>query len=226
MMPSADLLSFSPTLEYLDTMRYGVVSVLGSGKTFKSGTMYTLFECVPSLFERPKAFLRFSGLDKFPKGYGYRVDDVWDVVPDSILVIEDANRIFPSRQSARSADLQEFMGVISHKDILVFLTVQNTSNTDVAFFRDQDNVTIHKRMNPTSLKYERPEIAPECVEANRCMTEFCSETGADWHLVSYVPRFFETMWLDTPPPWYGWDQSHALRNYRPPIEQPKKKGEA
>ena len=50
----------SPTLDYLDGMGYGIVSILGSGKTFKSGTMYSLFEYVPSLRTRPKAFLRFD----------------------------------------------------------------------------------------------------------------------------------------------------------------------
>lgn len=205
----------SETLAYLDSMSYGVVSVLGSGKTFKSGTMYSIFDYVPSLRSRPKAFLRFSGLDVFPDGYGYPVDSLWDAEPGSILVIEDANRIFPSRASGRTADLQEFLGLISHKDILVFLTIQNTANTDMAFFRDQDSVLIHKRMSPAAVSYERPEIAGSCLDANAYMADFCRLTGADWHLVSYIPRFHECLWLSDPPSWYGWLQSHALRDYRP-----------
>ncbi|MBE6518328.1 MAG: hypothetical protein E7Z70_02135 [Thermoplasmata archaeon] len=208
----------SPTLDYLRTMKYGIVSIVGSGKTFKSGTMYSLFDYVLSLKKRKKAFLHFSGLEHFPEDYGYPVDDLWDTEPDSILVIEDANRLFPSRASARSSDLQEFLGVISHKDILIFLTVQNTANTDMAFFRDQDTITIHKRMSSTAVIYERPEISSFASDANVYMSDYCMRTGADHHYVSYVPRFNEILYLDSPPSWYGWEQSHALRDYRPPKE--------
>ena len=209
------MMSESPTLRYLEGMNYGVIPIVGSGKTFKSGTLYSLFEYVSSFRRRDKAFLRFSGLEHFPPGYGYRVDDIWDCEPDSILVVEDANRLFPSRASARSSDLQEFLGIISHKDIVIVLTIQNTANSDVAWFRDQDSVSIYKRMNPASVVFERPEIASYCADANAYMGDFCKATGADWHLVSYVPRFHEVMYLDTPPEWYGWAQSHALRDYRP-----------
>ena len=212
----------SPTLEYLEHMNYGVVPIIGSGKTFKSGTMYSLFRYVPSLRSRSKAFLNFSGLENFPYGYGRCINDIWDTEPDEILVIEDANRLFPSRMSGHSSSIQEFMGIISHKDILVFLTVQNTSNTDQAFFRDQDSVSIHKRMNPTSIGFERPEIASYCSSANSLMADFCHRTGADYHLVSYIPRFNEVMWLDDPPSWYDWNCSHALRGYRPPVKEDKR----
>lgn len=203
------------TLDYLQTMSYGVVSILGSGKTFKSGTMYSLFDYVPALRDRRKAFLNFSGLDTFPAGYGVEISSVWEAEPDSILVIEDANRLFPSRASGKSSDLQEFLGIISHKDILIFLTVQNTANTDMAFFRDQDSILIHKRMSPSAICYERPEIASSCLDANAFMGDFCSSSGVDFHLVSYVPRFQEILVLEDPPSWYGWEQSHALRNYLP-----------
>lgn len=205
----------SPTLDYLDSMSYGVVPIVGSGKTFKSGTMYSLFDYVPSFRSRPKAFLRFTGLEYFPEGYGYRIDDLWDAEPGSILVIEDANRLFPSRSSSRSSDLQEFLGIISHKDIVVVLTIQNTANSDVAWFRDQDSVSIFKRMVPSAIQFERPEIASFSSDANTYMSDFCAYTGADYHHVSYIPRFHECLWLDSPPSWYGWSQSHALRDYRP-----------
>ena len=205
----------SPTLDYLSDMSYGVVSIVGSGKTFKSGTMYSLFEYVPELRKRKKMFLHFSGLELFPEDYGIPISDIWDAEPDSILIVEDANRLYPSRSSSRSSDLQEFLGIISHKDILIFLTVQNTANTDMAWFRDQDSITIYKRMYAASVIYERPEIASFAADANVYINDYCSRTGADFHLVSYVPRFNEILYLRDPPSWYGWDQSHALRNYRP-----------
>jgi len=207
--------SDSPTLRFLDSMNYGVVAILGSGKTFKSGTMYTILNEVPSLKKRNKAFLKFSGLEYFPPGYGHNVTDYWDVEPGSILIIEDANRLFPSRQSSKAPDLQEFIGIISHKDILIFLTTQNTANVDMAFFRDQDNLLIHKYMNPLSIAYEREEITSYCQDANRMICEKSYEKKVDWHYLSYVPMFSECLILDHPVGFYNWNISHSLRDYRP-----------
>lgn len=207
--------SESPTLNYLDSMNYGVVCILGSGKTFKSGTMYTILDEVPSLKKRPKAFLKFSGLEYFPKDYGHNVTDYWDVEPGSILIIEDANRLFPSRSSSKTPDIQEFIGLISHKDILIFLTTQCTANVDMAFFRDQENLIIHKYMSPLSIAYERPECASFCQDANRMIYEVSYKKQVDWHYISYVPMFSECLILDQPVGFYGWEISHSLINYRP-----------
>jgi len=209
----------SLTLEYLNAMNYGVVTILGSGKTFKSGTMYSLFEEVPSLKKRKKAFLNFAGLEYFPKDYGYYIDNVWDCEPDSILVIEDVNRLFPSRTSSKSEDLQRFIGVISHKDIVIFLTTQNTANVDMVFFRDQDNFTIHKYMNPTSIAYERPETASFCDMTNAMIYDTSYKLEVDWHYVSYVPMFYECLVLEDVPSYYGYEISHALRYYDPRVKE-------
>lgn len=211
------------TLDYIANMDHGVIVFLGSGKTFKSGTMYSLLWGLPSLRERPKAFFRFPGLeDLFPEELGaYAVEDLWEVRPGSIAVIEDANRLFPSRSSARSVDVQEWLGIISHKDILVMLTVQNTSNTDLAFFRDQDVVVVHKKMSPDGIQYERPEFQVSCQWANVLIDDYSRRYGVDWHVVSYVPRFGSMLILDgMVPSWYGYEQSHALRDYRPHKEAP------
>lgn len=204
-------------LSYINGMSHGVVPIVGSGKQFKSGTMYDLLSTLPSLCSRKKAFYKFPSVrELFPSFMkGYPVDNLWDVEPDSILVIEDANRVFPSRASSKATDLQEFLGVISHKDILIFLTIQNTSNTDMAFFRDQDIVFLHKRMDLVGIQYEREELQHHCSIGNIIIENTALIEGVNPLYVTYVPRFASTIILDNPPSWYGFIQSHALRNYDP-----------
>jgi len=206
-------------LSYLDSMAHGVVPIVGSGKQYKSGTMYALLSVLPSLRARKKAFYKFPAVrELFPSFVrGYPVDNLWDVEPGSILVIEDANRVFPSRASSKVVDLQEFLGVISHKDILVFVTVQNTSNTDLAFFRDQDIVFLHKRMSPVGIQYEREELQHHCSIANIIIETTAQRENVNPLMVTYVPRFASTIVIDDPPSWYGFAQSHALRDYDPRL---------
>ena len=200
----------------INEMPHGVIAILGSGKTFKSGTLYSLFDYCPCLMSRRKAFYKFPSVDNlFPYSLkSYTVNDFDDVDPDSICVIEDANRVFPSRSSARTSELQEWMGIISHKDILVMLTVQNTSNTDLAFFRDQNVVMLHKKMNPTAISYERDEFKVNCQRANLLIDQYSAQYNVPYHYVSYLPDFDQVLILDKPPSWYGYDQSHALRYYK------------
>lgn len=202
-------------LEYINNMNHGVVSLLGSGKTFKSGTMYTLLDSLPKLKKRKKAFFKFPSVDELFKDADlnvYSVNDLWDVEPDSILIIEDANRVFPSRSSSKTADLQEFLGVISHKDILIFLTVQNTSNTDIAFFRDQDVIFLHKKMNLTAIKYEREEFRMNCTWSNVLIDQTAKKHNIEPLFISYVSTG-ELIYLPNVPTWYNETISHALRDY-------------
>lgn len=203
-------------------MPHGVIAILGSGKTFKSGTLYSLLDYCPGLMSRKKAFYEFPSVEKlFPSSLkAYVVEDLDDVEPDSICIIEDANRVYPSRSSVRTLDLQKWMGVISHKDILVMLTVQNTSNTDLAFFRDQNVVMLHKKMNTTAIQYERDEFKVNCQRANFLIDQYSVQYNVPYHYVSYLPDFDQILILDKPPSWYGYAQSHALRDYK--IKKEKK----
>lgn len=209
-------MSSDSCIDYINNMPHGVVAILGSGKTFKSGTLYSLLDYCPNLMSRKKAFYEFPSVEKlFPASLkAYVVEDLDDVEPDSICIIEDANRVYPSRSSARTLDLQKWMGLISHKDILVMLTVQNTSNTDLAFFRDQDVIMVHKKMNPTAILYERDEFKVNCQRANILIDNYAAEYGLTYHYLSYLPDFDQVLILDNPPKWYGYDQSHALRDYK------------
>jgi len=207
---------FSKTLDYINNMNCGVVSIIGTGKTFKSGTLYTLLDAgySPRLSARPKAFYKFPDVSIFPDSLlAYSVEDLDDVESGSILIIEDANRVYPSR-STRSSDLQEYLGISSHKDVLIFITVQSTANTDQCFFRDQDSVLLFKHVCVSNIAFERPEIAQFCNVANIKITKASNCLAVNPLYVTYCPRFDDTFVMDKPPFWYGREHSHALANYK------------
>ncbi|MDY0237013.1 MAG: hypothetical protein RBR71_13390 [Gudongella sp.] len=203
----------SLTLHALNGMDYGSVPFIGTGKTFKTGTMFSIIEKCPDLYSRPKAFYNYPDVSIFPADYqAYAVDSLDDIIPGSILIGEDANRIWPSRQT-KDSTLQRFMGVISHKDILAMFTLQNTSNVDQCIFRDQRVVNIHKPTDLISLAYERDEFRPYCQLASDLIPRYAEASAVDWHYVSFVPVFSEILIMD-PAPWYGYVHSHGLRDVR------------
>jgi len=206
----------SSVLTALDGYSYGSVPFIGKGKSFKTGTMYSIIEACPDLYSRPKAFYDFPSVNIFPEDYqAYSVSSFDDIVPGSIAIFEDANRLFASRDGKSKANmcLQKFMGVISHKDILAMFTIQNTANVDQCIFRDQEVVNIHKMSDQIGLAYERDEFRGFCQDAISLIPMFAESVGVDWHYVSYVPSFEEILIID-PPKWYGFKHSHALRNYK------------
>ena len=221
------MIESSKTLVHLNGMKYGLVNILGTGKTFKSGTLYSILEECPNLKYRKKAFLKFPDSDKlFPSDFNvYSVDDLNDVEPDSILIIEDANRVYPSR-SSKSTELQEYLGLISHKDVVIYTTIQNTSNTDLCLLgRDQDTVFIHKKMGYSNITFEREELRSSCNCANQIIESTPVGLAFNWRFISYVPRFCERLILNDSPEWYDDSIAKALRNYKiPSIEKAKNKG--
>lgn len=203
----------SNPLDYINNMKHGVIPIIGSGKTFKSGTLYSLLDACPSFADRPIAFFKFPDVDKlFPYANQYTVEDFDDIEPDSICVIEDANRVLPSRSSFKQSTLQEYIGMISHKDILIMLTIQNSASSDLALFRDQDIVRVYKLMSADAINFERPEWRIDVAFANHFTREKC-KLGYDRYYLSYLPKFASFIYLK-PPDWYEYKQSHALRNYK------------
>jgi len=209
-------------LAYINNMRYGVVSFIGRGKSGKSMHMYSLLSVCPKLINRPKAMYRFPLVDLFPDEFNcYSVEHFDDVKNGSVLIIEDINRIFPSRKSY-DPELQEYLGIISHKNVLIMTTGQNTASGDMAFYRDQDLVTVHKLMDPLGIEFERREFSGYCETANSVINEVSEMSGIHHVFISYIPRFHQSLILDEPPEWYGYDISHALRDVK--VRRDKDKG--
>jgi hypothetical protein len=206
----------SSTLRELNRMNYGSVPFIGQGKSGKTLSMYAFIEACPDLIFRPKAFFDFPDVTMFPDYFAaYPVSSFDDIIPGSIAIFEDANRLFSSRdfRGSKSVDLQKFMGVISHKDILCMFTIQNTANIDQCIFRDQRVLNVHKQTDTIGLCYEREEFKGYCQQANIVLPSFASGYGRPIELLSYVPMYSEVVDV-IPPEWYGKRQSCALRDYK------------
>ena len=203
----------------LNIMRSGVVGIDGSGKQGKSSLGHALAEFVPNFAVRQKFLLEEAEIDTsmFP---GYKViQSLWDVVPDSVLIIEDLTRWFGSRGSGKEVDLPRFMALISHKNVIVIFTVQNLQDADLVFFRLQNWIDLRKLMYDEDLKFERPELRAAQVVANMKIKEYAvKHPECDIRSLVYSVRYSEvsswpmaTFWKD--------ECAFYLRDYRPPMKE-------
>ena len=146
----------SQALAYLKNMQHGVIIFIGSGKRGKSATMHSMVQlCWQG---RQVYILDILDIDTkiFPD---YKqAKEVDDIEPGSIVIIEDAIRMFGSRGSSANAILQLWLPLVSHKKCVVIITVQSMSSTDIEFLRSQDCVVIHKQMFNEDISWERSEF--------------------------------------------------------------------
>jgi len=212
-----DLRSYkdSLTLTEFNDMDFGSVPFIGRGKSGKSLAMYSFLEACPEQRSRPKAFYRFPPevFQKFPSDYqAYAVNSFDEVLPGSIVILEDAARLFPSR-STKGLELQQIMGVASHNDLLILSTVQTLANVDQCLLRDQRVLLICKLFDWFGISFERDELKELEYEADIIIKDIAERYGVDYHLISYCPEFSEAL-IAPPPGWYGYEISHALRGLK------------
>ena len=195
----------SMAIDYISGMEHGVIAFTGSGKQGKSCSLHSLLAlCFP---DREKCILDNSGADVsiFP-GYK-RATTVSDIPLDSVVVIEDVNRVFHSRGSSKDPTLQRWLGVISHKGNIVCITTQSLAGTDLEFLRSQDSIIVNKMMHHEDLNFERPEFRMDQTFANEWI-EFAKEhnpvrDGRSW---CFFPRFNECISI---PKVQWWDDRHS-----------------
>ena len=198
------------TIDYLEDTNHGVLVAVGSGKQGKSCTLHSIIELAWPL--RPVYMLDTMDYDisMFPRNY-HLVHDINRVKVGSVCVIEDVNRMFHSRGSSKDATLQKWLGVISHKDIVVAITTQSMAATDMEFLRSQDAVVMHKMMHEADVSFERPEFLLNQAVANN-QIQLARTLRPDIHPNSWTffPRFAELLPVPAPP-WWGYEHSHMLR---------------
>lgn len=202
----------SRAVDYISQMEHGVLVVVGSGKQGKSCSLHSLIAmCFP---DRPKCIMDplFYDVRMFP---GYRhASEPGDVRIGSVCIIEDVNRVFNSRGSSRNQLLQEWLGIISHKSILVAITTQSMAGTDMEFLRSQDAIAIHKRMHSEDIAFERPEFATNQVMANEWISRACiRHPQVEPRAWCFLPRFNECVSIPKVN-WWGYANSHMLRGAR------------
>ena len=195
----------SDAIDYIRTMEHGIIAMVGSGKQGKSCSLHSLIGiCFP---HREKVILDDSGVDVsvFP-GYT-KASKVSDIPLDSVVIIEDVNRVFHSRGSSRDPTLQKWLGVISHKGNVVCFTTQSLAGTDLEFLRSQDSIVVHKRMHQEDLNFERPEFRDEQVFANEWIDSASADNrGRDIRSWCFFPRFNECVSI---PKVSWWDDRHS-----------------
>lgn len=207
-MPKAS----SRLLSELETMRHGIIGICASGKQGKSALAHTIVNCVPNFASRPHYLYETAEVDlsMFP-GY-ILTHDVDEIPSGSVVLIEDLGRIFHSRGSGNLAELPRWLGIISHKSIVVVFTIQNFSDADIALFRSQNFIELHKLMFDEDLGFEREEFRANQTMANIMIRRFAME-HPEVPMVSMVfsPRYSEvSAWplVD----WWTDDCAHFLKD--------------
>ena len=200
----------SEAIEYISEMEHGVIIAVGSGKQGKSCSLHSLLAyCHP---DRPKYLLDTLKFDVsiFP---GYRlVAETKDIPVGSVVVVEDVNRIFQSRGSAKRGDLQGWLSIISHKSIIIAITTQNIADTDIAFLRSQDTVIMNKWMHQEDLQFERPEFRSAQASANYAIDlANATHPDVDRRAWCYFPRFEEVAAIPKVE-WWSYANSHMFRD--------------
>ena len=203
----------SDFLRDLDRMRHGIVLIVGSGKTYKTGTYVQFYEHCPTLRRRRKSFVGMSDVSHIPAELNaHPCASMFDIAVGDNGIMDDLAIWFPSRD--KNIGLQRVMGTISHQDKLIFGTCQNTSNVDLALFRDQRCIIIHKWMDPHGIVFERSDLQTYQNIANRKIKEASKRYGLHPIFFSYIPDYSELLCMPAVPAWYDERHSHALRYVR------------
>jgi hypothetical protein len=193
----------------LRLLLHAVLVFVGSGKTGKSCGAHALAEYVYP--ERVKVlydpFRQFT-TSPFP---GYVLAHSLNDIPNgSVVFFEDAARLFPSRNSNQEKVLQQWIGTISHKDIIIIVTIQNTSDIDIELFRSQNTIFCHKMMYDEDIDYERDERVSYQLAANTIIRGYqYMFPGVDQRAWTYIARYNEVLGLPVPE-WWGRQHSHML----------------
>lgn len=204
----------SETYDDLNSMEHGVVAASGSGKTGKSSGVHALGELIPNFASRKKVF--FDVLNFDPSIYpGYElVRDIDDIPSDCVCYIEDMIRVFSSRGSSNKATLPIWLGIISHKDIILMITTQNYQDIDKSLLRSQKVVSIHSYMYENDLPFERDEIKLQQAVANRTIEYHVrNNPDVDPRSIKYCAEYNESFILPLPS-WWSSAHSKMFRGAR------------
>ncbi len=195
-------------------MPHGIIGISASGKMGKSALAFSIAELVPGLKDRPHYLFETAQADLscFP-GFSL-VTDLDDVPPGSLVIIEDLGRIFGARGSAQNQQLPRWLGVISHKGIVVIFTIQSLSDADISLFRSQNFIELHKIMWDEDLQFERPEFRESATYANLMINRFAMEHPEIPRVAMvFSPRYSEvSAWPLVS--WWSDECAHFLRDVR------------
>lgn len=148
---------------------HGVIIVVGTGQWGKTATVHSLIDS-GAFPGRNVALVKYS--QEFIKAHSYPdnyravpwPDDISDILgilhpSRDVVVVDDSIFIAGARDSGtrENKGLQKLMTIISHNELFVILTIQNTSMLDISMFQSQDVYMLHKNMDIVAIEQERDQ---------------------------------------------------------------------
>lgn len=204
----------------LRSVRHGVIIVLGTGQWGKTVTVHSLIET--GVFPgRNVALVNYPPhfVDKYPYPPNYRavewpaeLTNISKVIHPSkdVVVIDDAIFFAGARDSTSrdNKSLQKMMTIASHHELFFILTIQNSRMLDISMLQSQDVYFIHKNMDITALKHERPEQITSQVVANCILSKYMRHYRKSVHPKSWAYCSTTTDIISFPlPKWWDPDMS-------------------
>lgn len=166
---------------------HGMIAAVGTGQHGKTATVHSLIDS--GVFgNRNVAMVNYSpeflAAHTFPDTYRAitwpeDLTDLLDIVEPSkdVLVVDDAIFLVGARDSATKGNkaMQKVMTIISHQELFVVLTIQNTSLMDISMMQSQDVYMLHKFMDTTALALERDQSQINQIIANALLARYKAE---------------------------------------------------
>jgi len=183
--------------DYLYKLKTGVVIVPGTGRSGKTGMAW---HCMTdpdiwglrekSMFGYPEDLLATEvvGSDKFRAVYA--LDDVQN---GSICFMDDTALFLLARKYGDKFNqtFSAWVTIISHKDVLLLMTIQSLSLVDIATFKAQEIIFIQKFMDWDTLKTEREEYRAKLLLGNLAILDHVETFGVSRQSVAYVHKLGE-----------------------------------
>ncbi len=230
-MPAEDRISLLPLLEFdasvldgrlpfhvfdIDSYETGIFLILGTGRSGKTATAYDLIrrsQYPNYLFNVDIGVLKI--LEKQGEGLYFRAteDDIFRLRSCNI-VLDDAALWALSRNSSDSFNkaLSKWYTIISHKDIRLFVLIQNAALLDLNTFRSQNIFVIQKRSNALNVEFERSELQNAVRVANLVLKLYAESLNVDVRNLFYE-HTTKRVYLTELPEWYNDRLSKPYRDY-------------
>ncbi len=230
-MPPEDRISLFPLLEFdssvlsgkipfhvfnIDDYATGIFLILGTGRSGKTATAYDLIRRSRSknyLFNVDIGVLEF--LNRNGEGFYLRAtEENLFKLKDCNLVLDDAALWALSRNSSDSFNkaLSKWYTIISHKDIRLFVLIQNAALLDLNTFRSQNIFILQKRSNALNLEFERSELQNAVRAANLVLKLYAEALDVDVRNLFYE-HTAKRVYLTELPEWYNDRLSKPYRDY-------------
>lgn len=201
--------------KYVEDAMTGVLVYWGTGRSGKTATLWSHLDDYVSR-DRGIAMFRYPEHLIEPVRENMEIRCVRRLVEIEVgeaVVFDDVALYLFSRNwgSKESKEFIEWLTVISHKDVLVMMSVQSLRLLDVLVFEPQELTLIQKHIDYEAIPLERAEYQIKALIGNLAL-QLVRESGyvGDMRGVSYCHRFGGTL-ENCLVPWWSDEYSKPYR---------------